>query len=356
MKSIFIAALLLASQFFLVNTQNLLAQASETKIDSDIQKEVINNICNNLKNYIFPEKAKLMIDDLREKEKNKKYANLLNPNEFASQLTSDLQKICKDKHVNVRYSSEKLPPDQPDESPREIPAGYIEFLAKKNFGFEKVEILDGNVGYIKLNGFTPGDLASETAAAAMNFVANSDALIFDLRDNTGGLPDLIVFITSYLFDAESIHLNDFYRRSDDKTVQTWTTPYVQGKRYGKNKDVFILTSNKTFSAAEEFSYDLQSLKRAKIIGETTGGGANPGKVYRLNDHFSIFIPDGYAINPITKTNWEGVGVKPDLEVSKEKALTAAHITALKSLFEKETNEQKKADFRKKIDFYEKDFK
>lgn len=138
---------------------------------------------------------------------------------------------------------------------------------------------------------------------------------------------MVALIISYVFNSEPVHLNNFYSREDHFISQSWTLPYVPGKRY-IDKPVFVLTSGRTFSAAEEFAYNLKNLNRATIIGEVTGGGANPGKIHQLTKHFSVFIPDGRAINPISQTNWEGKGVIPDIETTHVKAFTTAYEQAL----------------------------
>jgi len=162
---------------------------------------------------------------------------------------------------------------------------------------------------------------------AMNLVANTDALIFDLRNNGGGSPSMVALITSYLYDSEPFHLNSVYSRAKNDLSQSWTQAYVPGKHYG-NKPIFILTSHRTFSAAEEFTYNLKNLKRATIVGEVSAGGANPGNVHQITKHFSVFIPDGRAINPITQTNWEGTGVTPDVKTSQNEAFKTAYKFAL----------------------------
>jgi C-terminal processing protease CtpA/Prc len=205
-------------------------------------------------------------------------------------------------------------------------------MAAGNFGFEKLERLEGNVGYIDLRGFAPAEMAGESAAAAMNFLTNTDALIIDLRKNGGGDPSMVALLCSYLFSPEPVHLNDLYFRPDDSTHQWWTFPYVPGKRY-EDKPVYLLTSQRTFSAEEEFTYNLKNLKRVTIVGETTGGGAHPGGGRPLDDHFGMFVPTGRAINPITKTNWEGTGVPPDVAVPADAALKTAHLAALRKIAE-----------------------
>jgi C-terminal processing protease CtpA/Prc len=204
---------------------------------------------------------------------------------------------------------------------------------KRNAGFGKLERLPGNVGYLELLGFAYHEAAKEPAAAAMNYLAHTDTLIIDLRNNRGGSAQTVALLCSYFFDEKPVHLNSFYWRKGDRTEDFYTVKTLGGKRYLDRK-VYILTRKRTFSAAEEFTYNLKNLKRATIVGETTGGGAHPGGTVPIGDHFLVFIPLGRAINPITKTNWEGVGVKPDLEVSAEKALEKAHDEAIKHLLEK----------------------
>jgi hypothetical protein len=198
---------------------------------------------------------------------------------------------------------------------------------RENFGFARVERLAGNIGYVDLRGFMPPALAGETATAAINFLASADAVIFDLRQNGGGDPAMVAFITSYLVGPQPVHLNDFYSRPGNETRQSWTLPYVPGRRL-TGKDVYILTSARTFSGAEEFTYNLKHLKRAIVVGETTGGGAHTVAGRRINELFVIAVPSGRPINAVTKSNWEGVGVEPDVKVAAEHALKVAHLMAL----------------------------
>jgi C-terminal processing protease CtpA/Prc len=193
-------------------------------------------------------------------------------------------------------------------------------MQRGNCAFEKVEWLPSNIGYLKFNGFADPEICGPTVAAAMGFLANVDALIIDLRNNGGGSPEMVAYVCSYLF-TERTHLNDLYNRKEDKTTEFWTKD-VPGPRLAK-QPVLVLTSKRTFSGAEEFTYNLKNLKRATIIGETTGGGAHPVSGHRIDDHFMIGVPDARAINPITKTNWEGTGVEPDIKVPASDALEVA---------------------------------
>ena len=247
-------------------------------------------------------------------------------------LTEHLREVGKDLHVAVFYSPEKLPAERsgsPEPSPEQL-ARFKANLARDNYGLRKTEILPGNIGYIKLDLFTPPEYAGETYAAAMAFVANTEALIIDLRDNGGAIsPDAIPMFSSYFF-AQPVHLIDLKWNTEDSPRQLWSWAYVPGKRY-LDKPVYILTSRRTFSGAEEFAYDLKNLRRATIVGDTTGGGANPGGTRRASDHFEIFVPFGRVTSPITKTNWEGVGVWPDVATSANKALLVAQRDALSKL-------------------------
>lgn len=305
-------------------------------IDAATRSQVVENLVKELNDsYIFAETAKKMEFDLRARLKNKEYDQMTSARQFSRKLTEDLQAISKDKHLNIRFSPEKLPVRAVKTEPTaEEQEEYKNSLRRNNYGFVKVENMRGNIGYIDLRGFTDPELGAETVAATMNFVANTDALIFDLRNNGGGNPAMVALICSYLFGEKPVHLNDLYYRVGNKTEEFWTKPNVLGKKYGETKDVYVLTSNRTFSGAEEFANNLKVLKRATIVGETTGGGANPGDVVRLNDNYSAFVPTGRAINPITKTNWEGVGVEPDVKVDKESALKTAYLLALNKSLEK----------------------
>jgi retinol-binding protein 3 len=298
-------------------------------IDAKMRAEVIDGALKALNdNYVFPEVAKKMEQSIRERQQHKEYDSITSARKFADALMDNLRTVSHDKHLRVMYRAEAIPPEQPNRepSPEDMERDRA-FGARINFGFEKVERMVGNIGYLDLRGFAPPQFMGDTAAAAMNFLANTEALIVDLRQNGGGDPAAVALISSYLFPPEPVHLNDLYFRPTNETHQWWTLPYVPGKRL-VGKDVYVLTSHRTFSAAEEFTYNLKNLKRATIVGEVTGGGAHPGGPVRINDHFMVGVPSGRAINPYSKTDWEGTGVEPDVKVPAERALKTAHLMAL----------------------------
>ena len=303
-------------------------------IDEKTVGTVIDGVLKQLEeNYVFPEVAAKMTKDIRKRQADQAYAKVKTGQELAQLLTTHLQEVSRDKHLRVTFSSTMLPkpPDGKGPTP-EMKEKMRQKILKANAGYRKVEILSGNVGYLQLDGFADAEYAAEPAAAAMNFLANTDALIIDLRKNGGGSPHGVALLCSYFFDEKPVHLNSLYWRKGDRTEEFWTRKELAGKRY-LGRDVYVLTSSRTFSAAEEFTYNLQTQKRATVVGETTGGGAHPGGTRPINDHFAMFVPTGRAINPITKTNWEGVGVRPDVEAAADQALEKAQEVALKRIQE-----------------------
>lgn len=247
---------------------------------------------------------------------------------FASRLTALMQSVVEDRHLHVEYSEAALTQaTAPTASELALRRAQDE---RANHGVERIERLAGNIGFVDLRRFSRTDWAAQTLAAAMTVVANTDALIIDLRQNGGGYPATVTLVESYLFDRRT-HVVDVQWRDGQRTEQFWTQDSVPGLRFGGTKPIWILTSKATFSGAEQFAYDLKNLKRATVVGETTGGGANPGKFVVLDDHFGLVVPTGRAVSPITHGNWEGVGVEPDIRVEATKALQVAHRLALTSL-------------------------
>ena len=296
--------------------------------------EIIQNLVEKLRAYyIFPDITEQICTLLQKNLENGEYSDISEGELFALVLTIDLQEVNHDEHLWVRWHPEPLPDEQ--ETLRLNPEWQAERLLEarlQNFGIHKVERLSGNIGYIDIRYFHHPAWAGETASEAMNFLANTSALIIDLRKCTGGYPGMIALVCSYLFGEEPVHLNSIYWRDDDLTQQVWTLPYVPGRRLS-DQLVYVLTSKGTFSAGEEFASILQTRKRAVVVGEPTDGGAHPGASYRIHPHFEAFIPVGRVINPLTGKDLEGVGITPDIPLPQENAFRAAYQLALKAVME-----------------------
>ncbi|ANZ38759.1 hypothetical protein BBK82_24525 [Lentzea guizhouensis] len=290
-----------------------------------VREPEIELLCSQLASYyVFPDTAIEIATVLRTRLAEGAYADV-DDERFAALVTADLQKVNGDKHLRLLHSHDEVP--ESDQESAWDPVAYRREAELDAFGITRVERLAGNVGLLNLRLLHDAEVATPAITAAMNLVAHTDALIIDLRDNGGGDPHTVALICSYLFD-EPVHLNDIYNRPDDTTQQFWTLPHVPGARFGGTKPVFVLTSSRTFSGAEELSYNLRQNKRATLIGETTKGGAHPGDRYRVGPHLKSSIPNGRAINPISGTNWEGVGVVPHVEVPADEAFDVAYRESL----------------------------
>lgn len=242
---------------------------------------------------------------------------------FAELISARVQELTGDGHLNVEYSEERI--DEGNDAQKAFDEGQLErwYGAQVNYGVRRIERLEGNIGYLDLSVFPPIDMGGETVAAALTVLADTDALIIDLRRNGGGIGDTADLVASYLFSSERQPLTGIYHRPSDKVVQRFTQPFVSGKRFGPDKPVFVLISAKTFSAAEALAYNLQALGRATIVGEPSGGGAHPFEYMRVHPHFVLWSVTAKSVNPITGGNWQSVGVQPDIAVKSENALSQA---------------------------------
>lgn len=294
-------------------------------IDAVTRRRVVDRIAVLLDSlYVFPDVARRTGDSLRARLARGVYDGYANGMTFSRRLNGDLRELTRDQHLELLFSASPFPPAPPAGQASPAPSAEVRErvrreAAESNCGFQRVERIEGNVGYLKFAAFEDPDLCGETAAAALTFLAGTRALVIDLRENGGGTPGMVALIASYLFDRRT-HLNDLWTRHSGRTEEFWTRDSVAGRRFGGTKPVYVLTSARTFSGAEEFAYDLQALGRATIVGEPTGGGAHPVRLRRIDDHFAVGVPHARAINPITRTNWEGAGVAPDVKVPASDAL------------------------------------
>jgi retinol-binding protein 3 len=304
------------------------AALENVTMDAAERKKVIDGVDSNLREYyVEPAAAQQMADALKAHETKGDYDAISDGDAFAARLTKDLQEVSHDKHLRVDFSPFKAPPRT--EPTPEDEARFHKQMERNNCAFDKVEILPNNIGYVKFDGFMDASFCGPTVVAAMGFVAHTDAVIFDLRQNGGGQPAMVTLIASYLFDKPT-HLIDIYNRKEDSTTQNWTLSYLPGPRLTK-QPAFVLTSKRTFSGAEEFAFDLKNQKRATIVGETTGGGAHPVAGHTVADYFMVGVPFAKSLDPVTKTNWEGTGVEPDVKVPADDALATAQKLAIEKI-------------------------
>ena len=318
--------------FGIANHAQMGPPQNDMAVDKATRNEVIENMIANLKqHYVFPEKAAAIEMQLRAQMQHGDYDSVTSAEKLAERLTEAVQRDTHDKHLEVRYF-EKATPEQPsnsDGSPEEKAAELAD-QQLRNFGFETVGRLKSNIGYIDLHAFGRPQQTVERIAAAMTLLGDTKALIIDLRKCDGGDPETVMLFASYLYEKRT-HLNDIYWRDENRTEERWTSDTVPGKKYGEARKVYLLTSEDTFSAGEDFAYALKNNGRATLIGETTGGGAHPGSPRRLSAHFMMFVPNGRSISPVTHADWEGTGVTPDIKVSAKNALNVAQIKILKIL-------------------------
>lgn len=293
-----------------------LFQAQDNSLTKEYKEKVIQNLSQLMIDfYVFPEVAKLTEQHLKTQMLDGYFDSFRNNKTFAAALTKSVQTINKDKHMRIRANQPYLNLETTEKSMLTEHIARMDRSREANAGFKTVKILEGNVGYLDLRGFAGMETGKDITDAYMKLMSRTDAIIIDLSKNGGGSPRMVQYLCSYFFNQKLL-LNSLYWREGNTTEEFWTLDDVGGLKM-EDVPLFIMTSERTFSGAEEFSYNMQTQKKATLVGQTTGGGANPGRSMRIDDNLSVFIPTGKAINPITKTNWEGVGVVPEVKTTVE---------------------------------------
>ena len=251
--------------------------------------------------------------------------------QLAEAVTADLQSVNGDKHLRLLYHDQPIGDREPGDDAEEY-AAVARWAQQTCGGVASVQRLAGNVGYLDLQPILfPAVIGGELITAAMSLVAAAEALIIDVRQCLGGEPAMVAFLVSYLWDHDPVQLTGLQERQDDRPRQSWTMPYVPGRRFGRTKPVYALTSAATFSGGEQLAYDLQQLGRAVIIGETTRGGGHAREGFRVGPHLEATISVAAAVSPVTGTSWEGTGVTPDIRIPAARARGEAHRLALEQV-------------------------
>jgi hypothetical protein len=288
------------------------------KVDAAERQRVVDASAAILKkNYIDRDKAQKMADALLAHEKKGDDDAVTDGADFAALLTRQMRAVSPDRHLTLEFSQDPLPRNAMGQTAEEL-TRYREIMKQQNCTFERVEVLPHNIGYLKLNSFPDVSACRQTAEEAMASLNHADGIIYDLRDNRGGEPEMVALMAAYLFD----HPEYWYNPRENTTGRSWTHSPVPGNRLA-DKPVYLLTSARTFSGAEQFCYDLKMLKRATLVGETTGGGAHSGVWHRIDDHFGMGVPETRAINPFAEADWAETGVEPDVKVKAADALETA---------------------------------
>ncbi|MFE2170116.1 S41 family peptidase [Streptomyces sp. NPDC059447] len=278
--------------------------------------------------YVFPDKATAIEEAIRIRIASGAYEGL-SDRELCETVTAHLQEVCPDKHLRLMWTEEPQSLEPVDDDGGM--AAFMSFLRTENQGIRRVERLDGNVGLIELTRIATAIEGADAIGAAMRLVAQSCALVLDLRECLGGAPEGAALWNSHFFPDDQVHLNDIYDRGSDSTRQFWASAHLPGPRYTDDRPVYVLTSERTFSGGEDVAYTLQAHGRAVVIGATTRGGAHPTARRAVAEHILVTVPTARSINPVTGTNWEGVGVVPDIQVPADEALDEA----LKAVMERQ---------------------
>ncbi len=301
------------------------------------RREVIAELTKQLRaNYVFPEVAERVAKELSSTASKVGYKGAMSKTVFANELSQDLRALSNDLHFGVSFDPDYRSDDETSNpSAAELEKQRAD-TARRGYGIARVERLPGNIGYLDLRFFGDTEFVGARYSAALSLLDGTDALILDLRRNDGGDASAVAYLLSHFFArGDGRHLTDIYFRVENETQQYWTSPSV-GERY--TKPVYVLISARTFSGGEGCAYAFQTQKRATLVGETTAGAANPFDTLALGHGFVARIPSMRAIDPVTHTNWEHVGVKPDIAVPAAQAQRTAYTAILKTLISN-TNEE-----------------
>lgn len=295
--------------------------SSERRLTAQEKNQVVQGVAENLAAHYFDkQKAEAAIERLRTLQKQGSYKDVVDGRMLAERLTADVRNATGDLHLNVAYSrnATAAPPSAA------MIERYKAMMIRENCSVEKAEVLPGQVGYLKFNSFPELDICGEMLHKAMAKIGETKAMILDLRDNTGGFPETVADVASPLFDRTVSWYNP-------REAQSATTLKPAAGSKLANKPVYILTSSRTLSGAEQFTYNLKMLKRATVVGEMTGGGAHVGTFHRVDEHFGVGIPEAKITNPYGQPDWDVVGVEPDVRVNAADALSVAEKLAAKGV-------------------------
>ncbi len=293
--------------------------------------------------YVFPDLGRKYAEGILSRMKSGAYESVTDAKAFADSVTKDLQAITHDKHITFRWI-ESSDIGEAKEGSLHHPVRLFRLIRNENYGFQRLDWMEENIGYLDIRRFNPPSIARGMVVAAMDFLKTANAIIIDLRENQGGTTDILPFFCAYFF-KNPIQLNSDYSRESDATTESWTTGDIVGKSLA-DIPLFLLTGKKTFSAAESFAYDMKVRKRATIVGDSTRGGAHSVDLFKIGDRFEMYLSTGRSFNPVTGGTWEGTGVLPDIPVPAGSALDTALVLARKAA--REHGQAKDAELKKAV--------
>src|SRR5881394_3124606 len=304
-----------ALALFVSSAGTAYSQGTTSVVDDAARRSVVASAAQALRRgYVFPDVGERAAAALESALAAGKYNDLTNPAAFAQQLTADLQAVAKDKHLRVNAFGQPLAPDGAPAAPPRNEAGIV-----------RADRLPNNVGYLEIVAFPPLEAFQAPLDRALAALRDTRALIIDARRHGGGTPVAETYLASYFVEAgRRVAVNKFVWRNPGtdtfRTEEFFTsaTPFSYA-----GKPVYVLTSSFTFSGGEALAYDLRALELGRVVGETTGGGAHPGGMVPVGAGFAMFLPAGRGENPTTGTNWQNVGVVPDIAVPAADALKVA---------------------------------
>ncbi|MCH8978960.1 MAG: S41 family peptidase [Armatimonadetes bacterium] len=322
-------------------------QKQPPDLTEELKAETVRSLAEKMaEKYVFSDKGSAVKEVLLQNLRSGKYGEVKDGDKFAEILLADVNEVIADKHFMLWYSASPL------EGEMKPGPGYEErqrtFLKRQNGFVKSVEHLQGNIGYLKIDALFAPEHIERPIAGAMQFLNGTDAMIIDLRENGGGVPEAVQLLSSYFLKPEPVLLSTLYWKPTDEMIEYWSLKTVDGERY-LGKPLYILTSKETASGAEGLAYTLKNLGRAIIVGERTWGGSHPGMTVKISKHFASVIPMGYSVNAVTGKDWEGTGVVPDFEVSADSAFVKAQVLALQALREKSPDEEWKATLQRRVD-------
>lgn len=319
------------------------AYSAEFSLSPALKSLVIENVAQQLEEkYVFPDRAAVASNELQQRFNTGYFDEIDDPQIFANRIVGVLD-VINDWHLWVNYYADPIPENydyytslnEEDQRAR---------LRRRNFGIERLERLTGNVGLIEFREFGYLESESETALVhAMELLSNTSGLIIDLRRNGGGSPDMVSMVASYFLEPGH-HIGTIVYREDGRQEESYTRESLQGPHYGLDRPIRILIGEGTFSGAEAFAYALQARGRAELVGQRTIGGAHPTIQVRLHEHFMMGVPVARSIDAVTKSNWQYVGVRPDLEIMPSETLRQAQFSILRNLISGESDPTIRREF------------